>query len=1238
VGSVAKTIDPRGNITLYEYDELGRTSTVTDALDNTAGYEYNTAGNTIAAYLNGAKQISYTYDKLGRTLTTTDSRGYTASYTYNNVGAVLTYTDRNGNETAYEYDGNYNTVKVTNALGGTTVYVYDELNRQTSVTDAAGNITSYTYDAVGNLLTTTDALSGTTTNTYSPGGKLTAAKDALDVVTNYAYDAAGNLTSITDAAGKTTVNFYDANGNLTRTTNRENESESYEYDEMNRLVKATNALNHSTSYVYDLAGNTVSSSDGNKNDTTYVYDALNRLITETTPEGSVKEYVYDARGNLLSMTLDAGGGARSVTTYSYDTESNLTGETSPLGYSSLYTYDAEGNLLTAKDENENITTYSYDALNRATEYTDADGTVSYTYDAVGNLTGATSATGTVSFTYDALYRTTLVTNEDGTTTGYTYDANGNRTSLTYPDGQAVNYTYDNLGNLTALTDYDATEIVYTRDAEGRVTKETHPDGSTTEYDYNAAGQLTQQKEIKNNSTLRETLYGYDDAGNLTNEQRRGIDVDKRDESVRYYYDKDNQLTRTVIEGVTTNYTYDLAGNLTSDGEYTYTYDAQNRLTEKTGSDGKTTYEYDAAGNLTREVSPDGSVTYTYNAQNRLTKGSNSDGSYSEYTYNAMGARIQNVQYRENANAGYENVELNNGSENIKDYTPALDDERATWESTWETEVGTVVQREWETVTVNYTVDYLSVANRDIMVETVGAFVTRYVYDPDGTRISAEFSYADGTERGDANEAGEYGENIASDVAVLDLGKVWFRGNLVGSSLYAVDSDGETVVHAIYDPWGNPVTETAVDLNFTAIVNLNNYTGYTWDETLGLFFAQYRFYDAENHRFTQQDTARDGGNWYVYCANNPMGYVDPFGFVYTELRKLAESYGFDVSWNNATRNRGAGATVSKSGYSSKYYTATNSDKDGAYLKGGKMMIDQGMFYRQWRISYSSSRTDQARFIQYELNWLGYTGKNGYGLSVDGIIGQNTLYAVVDYKASNSIKPVTQNINQVFWNSILGNNRKGPAIDLTAIGNAFGRNSDTYKIVADVKSRWHSAAVSGNYSNMDYFHELACDAVRLAREGTPYMYGQDKVMNTLHANAETGIAYMEALSSNFWFLASGGDPFAASYGWFVGMALSDWDYKYDSSWQVKGKMVNGKEMFNSWNLDEGNNRNWRPWIYFDGRIISADDVGNINLGYVGTKMGFSSFLLEDAVDLWFLNIDDVKDQESIKYGSNMARSGR
>lgn len=96
---------------------------------------------------------------------------------------------------------------------------------------------------------------------------------------------------------------------------------------------------------------------------------------------------------------------------------------------------------------------------------------------------------------------------------------------------------------------------------------------------------------------------------------------------------------------------------------------------------------------------------------KLIKGELSDGQSSTYTYNALGIRIENVQVRENKNSGYQNAPLNNGSTYIKDYTVALSDLRAIWQRTWETEVGTVVQNDFETVTTHYTIDYFSIANR-----------------------------------------------------------------------------------------------------------------------------------------------------------------------------------------------------------------------------------------------------------------------------------------------------------------------------------------------------------------------------------------------------------------------------------------------------------------------------------------------------------------------------------------------
>ncbi|MEG0754473.1 MAG: peptidoglycan-binding protein, partial [Angelakisella sp.] len=41
-------------------------------------------------------------------------------------------------------------------------------------------------------------------------------------------------------------------------------------------------------------------------------------------------------------------------------------------------------------------------------------------------------------------------------------------------------------------------------------------------------------------------------------------------------------------------------------------------------------------------------------------------------------------------------------------------------------------------------------------------------------------------------------------------------------------------------------------------------------------AQARFYDAENHRFTQEDPVKDGDNWYGYVGNGPLNLVDPWG--------------------------------------------------------------------------------------------------------------------------------------------------------------------------------------------------------------------------------------------------------------------------------------------------------------------------------------------------------------------------
>jgi RHS repeat-associated protein len=92
----------------------------------------------------------------------------------------------------------------------------------------------------------------------------------------------------------------------------------------------------------------------------------------------------------------------------------------------------------------------------------------------------------------------------------------------------------------------------------------------------------------------------------------------------------------------------------------------------------------------------------------------------------------------------------------------------------------------------------------------------------------------------------------------------------------VDARGEVVAHAVYDVWGSPLTETYTDTNFSGTESLLSYATYSWDETLGLWYAQARMYDAELGRFVSEDPAWDGANWYVYAGGNPGNYVDPWG--------------------------------------------------------------------------------------------------------------------------------------------------------------------------------------------------------------------------------------------------------------------------------------------------------------------------------------------------------------------------
>lgn len=74
----------------------------------------------------------------------------------------------------------------------------------------------------------------------------------------------------------------------------------------------------------------------------------------------------------------------------------------------------------------------------------------------------------------------------------------------------------------------------------------------------------------------------------------------------------------------------------------------------------------------------------------------------------------------------------------------------------------------------------------------------------------------------------------------------------------------------YDEYGKLTDSTGT------VDNPYQYTGEYLDEETGFIYLRNRYYAPSIGRFISEDPAKDGDNWYVYCGNNPVNFVDISG--------------------------------------------------------------------------------------------------------------------------------------------------------------------------------------------------------------------------------------------------------------------------------------------------------------------------------------------------------------------------
>jgi RHS repeat-associated protein len=645
-GNVTRVASPNGRWIAFSYDGSNRIIQAQDNAGRTVAYTYDAAGRLWKVTDPNGGVTTYTYDASHRMLTITNARNVTVvtnQYDANGRVSQQTHADSGVYRFAYTVDGTgklsqtdvvdpRNTSRRTTfdnsgfctsdtlARGlpeaQTTTWVRDSSSHLVlSATDALGRRTGYTYDANGNRLTTTrlagTAESVTTSFTYEPAfSQITSIIDPLGHATLLTYDSKGNVTEYADGLQHVSTFAYRADGQPTSASDPLGHSTTYAYAGGD-LTTITDPLRRTTTKFVDVIGRMVARTDPRGSRYQFQYDLSNRIVGFADPIGGQTVPSYDANGNLVAVT----DSRSSVTTYTHTNMDRLDSRTDPLMRAEHSEYDLNGNLIRFTDRNGQVSEFIYDGLSRrtfagfGTSGNSYQSTSSYTYDMGNRLTQVVdSAAGTIAFEYDPLDRLVTETTPQGTV-AYTYDMDGRRTSTTVSGQPAVTYGYDAAERLTTITQGSTTvSLVY--DDANRRTSMVLPNGIVAAYGYDDANQLTSLTYALGGNLLGDITYVYDAAGNRTSIGGSWARVNLPAALPSATYDAANQLTQWGTQLLA----YDANGNLASDGNNNYGWNARNQLATMTG--GVTAaFQYDGLGRRTSKTVSGVSTSFVYDNVN-----------------------------------------------------------------------------------------------------------------------------------------------------------------------------------------------------------------------------------------------------------------------------------------------------------------------------------------------------------------------------------------------------------------------------------------------------------------------------------------------------------------------------------------------------------------------------------------------------------------------------------------------
>ncbi len=866
--------------TSYQYDSLGRQIKTTDPLGNTTVIEYDQVGNK-KQVINGEQSISYYYTDLYFLEKEIVNEGKESeritSYTYDKVGNRLTTTDPRGKIATNEYDDLYRLIKVTRP---------------------DGSIKEYEYDRVGNKVKEIEI--------PEPGRRN---------ITRYLYNSYDQIKEVIEPGiTASTTYFYDPESNLIRKEMANGLKTEYEYNNLGQLVKETKPGNETSNFTYDVAGNVLTSINPLGVKMAYLYNSNNQVTTieyyqpdESGNYASIPaetiSYIYDRAGNRETTEKRKGETLESRIGFTFDTLSRITIETRNIegkSYTTSYHYDRYGNLTGIKYPGSNeYLEYNYDNLNQLRSITDIAGDIdnpAFNYYNNGSLEEISYNNGiTTSYTIDDNSR---VDNIDVTRTALETNTTENILSL--------NYNYDGAGNITRRNNntyqYDSLNRLTKAEVEGTIYTEKGNDIGYALKDYTGDKGIDITIDEYESITLDYASGSIGVDLGITVEGISRIELNTigkfdhrlEEETLDILVSDDNQNYILVARD---NWTFkkDYKGDITLqlDTPVTARYikahckyddwdvelDDENEIVSvnkgeftnllkdivrvyKKSTEAEIICSYDDVGNRTKKIVNGDITDYSYYpGTNRLM----TDETYG-YVYDEAGNLI------------------NKGNR-------------------YSIEGNTVIFTETEGEGVEYYEYQYNLQNRLSKVKKNGEVAAEFLYDADGMRIKAKerleevqenrttyYVYGYGgsvllEESSSASSDSQYTSYIyafsktfakVDGIVGVSTEISYFHYDNVGSTRLMTDSTGKILMDQDYLPFGGDLPRASQVEVYNEIGMEYKYTGQNEVVSIGLYYYGARYYDPSIGRFITEDPVRQGNNWYIYCGNNPLRYIDPTG--------------------------------------------------------------------------------------------------------------------------------------------------------------------------------------------------------------------------------------------------------------------------------------------------------------------------------------------------------------------------